>query len=585
MLYPAFFNSVSIRISRFRVPWMNRTLLGAALLMTATVEARGQAPHTAQSPRNMVASVNPIATDAGLRAFEQGGNAVDAAIATALTLGVVDGFNSGIGGGCFILIRTAQGELVAIDGREMAPAGAHRDMYLRDGKADGSLSQVGALASGVPGALKAYSEAVNDYGTLPFSRVISDAAEVAENGFKVDRVYSSRLRSTRKFLQQFPGSAAALLKPDGSVYEPGEILRQPDLANTYRQIAKCGTSWFYCGEFAKRTADWMSSNGGIMTVEDFKNYRTVRRQPVRTTYRGYDIYGFPPPSSGGVHVAQILNILESFELQELHKKDPAQMRHVVAEAMKLAFADRAYWLGDPDYVQVPKGLINKAYAKQLAAKIDASKVTPVMSHGSPPRKDGDFSKKHTTHVTAADAQGNWVAITTTVNTTFGSKVIVPGLGVVMNNQMDDFSIAPGVPNAFGLVGGENNAVAAGKRPLSSMSPTIVLLDGRPVVTLGAAGGPTIITQVVWGLVNHLDLKYPVGDAIAAPRLHHQWSPDRLVIEVALDQEQVSQLKKRGHDVSSRRGIGVTQAIGWDSNNRQFTGAHDPRVPGKAAGQR
>ena len=585
MLYPAFFNSVSRRRPSFSAHFISSRLLVALLTFLAVLEARGQTQHTAESSRNMVASVNPIATAAGVSAFEQGGNAVDAAIATALTLGVVDGFNSGIGGGCFVLIRAAEGDVVAIDGREMAPAAAHRDMYLHDGKADGSLSRVGALASGVPGALKAYSEAVSNYGKLAFSSLILEAAEVAENGFQVDRVYSSRLRSTRKYLQQFPGSVTALLKPDGSIYEPGEVLRQPDLAETYRQIAKCGTNWFYGGEFAKQTADWMKSNGGILTVDDFKNYRTVRREPVRTTYRGYDIYGFPPPSSGGVHVAQILNILEFFDLQELQEKDPAKMRHVVAEAMKLAFADRAYWLGDPDYVQVPKGLINKSYAKQLAAKIDVNKVTPVMSHGSPPLKEGDFSKKHTTHVTAADADGNWVAITTTVNTTFGSKVIVPGLGVVMNNQMDDFSIAPGVPNAFGLVGGENNAVAAGKRPLSSMSPTIVLLDGRPVLTLGAAGGPTIITQVVWGLINHLDLGYSVGDALAAPRLHHQWSPDRLVIETALDQKQVAELQQRGHDISSRRGIGVTQAIGWDPKSGRFTGSHDPRVPGKAAGQR
>ena len=545
----------------------------------------GQTDHTDVSPRNMVASVNPIATAAGLEAFQQGGNAVDAAVATALTLGVVDGFNSGIGGGCFILIRTADGALIAIDGREMAPAAAHRDMYLRDGVADGTLSRVGPLASGVPGALKAYSEAVAQYGKLPFASLALEAAETAEDGFPVDRVYSGRLRSTLRYLKQFPGSAQALLKPDGSVYQVGEVLKQPDLANTLKQISESGTDWFYGGEFAKKTADWMAQNGGILTVDDFRNYKTVNRKPVRSTYRGYEIVGFPPPSSGGVHVAQILNILEPFDLRALYEEDPAQMRHVVAEAMKLAFADRAYWLGDPDYVKVPRGLIDKSYARELAKKIKLEQVSKVDSHGTPPRKDGDFFGKHTTHVAAADAAGNWVAITTTVNTTFGSKVIVPGLGVVMNNQMDDFSIAPGVPNAFGLIGGENNAVAAGKRPLSSMSPTIVLKDGQPIMTIGAAGGPKIITQVVWGIINHLDLEMPIGNSIAEPRIHHQWSPDRLAVERSLDSEQIDRLRELGHDISLSSSGGITQAIARDPKTGLFTGAHDPRVPGKAAGQK
>ena len=562
-----------------------RSLLLVLLLLCVPMRpVVGQTDHTGRSELNMIASVNPIATDAGLKAFEQGGNAVDAAVATALTLGVVDGFNSGIGGGCFILIRTASGELVAIDGREMAPAAAHRDMYLRDGVADGKLSRVGPLASGVPGALKAYGEAVSRFGKLPFSLLANEAAAVAEKGFPVDRVYSGRLRSTQNYLKQFPGSAAVLLKPDGSVYQPGEVLRQQDLAHTLKMIAKLGTDWFYQGEFARKTAEWMSENGGIMTAEDFKNYKTVDREPVRTTYRGYEIIGFPPPSSGGVHVGQILNILEAFDLAQLYQQDPAQMRHVVAEAMKLAFADRAYWLGDPDYVKVPRGLIDKQYAKDLAKKINLKKASAVTVHGTPPRRDGDFFGKHTTHVSAADAAGNWVAITATVNTTFGSKVIVPGLGVVMNNEMDDFSIAPGVPNAFGLIGGENNAVAAGKRPLSSMSPTIVLKDGQPIMTIGAAGGPKIITQVVWGIINHLDLGMPIGQSIGAPRVHHQWSPDRLSVERSLDPSQVHRLEELGHDVSMTSSSGVTQAIAWDPEKRRFTGAHDPRVPGKAAGQ-
>lgn len=539
--------------------------------------------HVATSTKGMVASVHPLATDAGVDALRRGGNAVDAAIATALTLGVVDGYNSGIGGGCFILIRRADGSLIAIDGREMAPAAAHRDMYLVDGKPSTQLSQIGPLASGVPGALAAYAEAVEEHGRLKLSELLEPAADIAEDGFKVSAAYSNALKSTRATIQQFPETARVLLKPDGTAYESGEVLRQPDLARTFRQIARHGTDWFYRGEFARRTGEWMQQHGGIMTADDFANYHTVRRKPIVTRYRGLTVVGFPPPSSGGVHVAQILNILESFDLAELNERDPAIMRHVVAEAMKLAFADRAYWLGDPDYVNVPRGLIDRQYAAQLASRIQLDRVIDVTSHGTPPRADSDFFEKHTTHIATADADGSWVALTTTVNTTFGSKVIVPGLGVVMNNQMDDFSVAPGVPNAFGLVGAEANAIAPGKRPLSSMSPTIVLRGDQPVFSIGAAGGPKIITQAVWGIVNHFDLKMPVGDAIAAPRIHHQWSPDRLLVEKTLDPQVVQALERLGHQISKTSSVGVSQAIEFDPNTGIFTGAHDPRVEGLAAG--
>ena len=266
----------------------------------------------------MVATVNPVATDAGVAALDAGGNAVDAAIASALTLGVVDGFNSGIGGGCFILIRTAEGEIIAIDGREMAPQAASRDMYLRNGKAERNLSQVGALASGVPGALAAYERAVREHGKLKFSKLLTPAAGIAENGFVVSSAYEKALRETAHLLQDAPGASDILLKPsterngDRQIYVEGDVLKQVDLARTYRQIAKEGLNWFYQGEFARRTGQWMKANQGILTAKDFANYKTVIRKPIRTTYRGYEIVGFPPPSSGGVHVAQILNILESF---------------------------------------------------------------------------------------------------------------------------------------------------------------------------------------------------------------------------------------------------------------------------------
>jgi gamma-glutamyltranspeptidase/glutathione hydrolase len=543
--------------------------------------------------RGVVATVQPVATIAGVNAFRRGGNAVDAAIAAAITLGVVDQHNSGLGGGCFILIRRANGKVLAIDGREMAPAAASRDMYLRAGKPQPELSQTGPLAVGTPGALAAYDLALQRAGRLKLADVVSPAADVAEEGFALDRNYARKLKSTAGKLQQFPGSAQALLKPDGSPYAEGEVLKQPDLANTYRQIARHGMEWFYRGEFARKVGDWMKHNGGLLTAEDFAAYQPISREPLQTKYRQYQIIGFPPPSSGGVHVAQMLNMLEQFDLAEFQRAGNGALEHILGEVMKLAFADRAQWLGDPDFAKVPRGLIDKEYARDLATKIDRQKANEVPSHGRPPRatenvftldgKHDPAESKHTTHIAAADAEGNWVGITATVNTTFGSKVIVPGTGLVLNNEMDDFSISPGQPNAFGLIGAEANAVQPGKRPLSSMSPTIVLKEDQPILTVGAAGGPTIITQVLQVLVRVLDLRQSLSAAVAAPRIHHQWRPDELRVENELDDKTVAALKTRGHRIDSTAGIGICQAVGVDPATRQLIGVHDPRVPGSASG--
>jgi hypothetical protein len=362
-------------------------------------------------------------------------------------------------------------------------------------------------------------------------------------------------------------------------------LIQADLAKTYRSIASEGTDWFYHGPFATAVEAWSQKNGGLITVRDFADYKTVRRNPIRTQYRGFEVIGFPPPSSGGVHVGQILNILENFELKNSTANEYQETLHIVAEAMKLAFADRAFWLGDPDYIKVPTGLVDTAYGKQLAHLISLEKATPVKSHGTPPDHLDRFFEKHTTHIAAADSAGNWVAITTTLNTSFGSKVIVPGLGVMLNNQMDDFSIAPGVPNAFGLVGGNHNAVAGGKRPLSSMSPTIILKDGQPVLTIGAAGGPTIITQVVCTIIQHLDFGMPIEQAVRAARIHHQWSPGKLLVEDSLDSQTIEYLKKQGHELEVISGLGATQAISFDQTTAKFTGIADPRVGGSSASGR
>jgi len=619
-------------------------VLTVAIVSCTPPATAGADPAPAQT--GAVATVQPLATRAALGALDSGGNAVDAAVAAALTLGVVDGHNSGIGGGCFLVIRTATGRFAAIDGRETAPAKAERDMFLRDGKPVPSLSLTGPLAVGTPGALAAYDLALRRFGRLELADLLRDAAELAERGFPIDRAYAKRLASTAAVLARFPGSRAALLKPDGTPYRAGEVLRQPDLARTYRAIAEHGPGWFYAGPFARRVSDWMAEHGGVLRADDFARYRARFREPVVGTYRGYSVVGFPPPSSGGVHVVQILNILERFDLKELYERRPATFYHVLAEAMKLAFADRAHWLGDPDFAQVPRGLIDKGYAAELAACIDLGHATPVPGHGSPPRRQQDFfgkekgeglregkgergkrekeedrafypsgfqrrkgalgalqethssslplspfpsppspnpsplitnpSAKHTTHIAAADASGNWVAITATVNTSFGSKVIVPGTGVALNNEMDDFSAAPGVPNAFGLVGAEANAVAPGKRPLSSMSPTVVLKDGRPILTLGAAGGPTIITQVVQAIVHHLDLGRPLPEAVAAPRIHHQWKPDVLRVERSLPEPVVEDLKRLGHKIERVGRLGTLQSVGFAPDGKLIA-VREPRL--------
>ncbi|MFP6604734.1 MAG: gamma-glutamyltransferase [Pirellulaceae bacterium] len=556
------------------------------MIVLLVVAALGPSPTWAdpgQGARGMVVSVHPLATDAGLKALKAGGNAVDAAVAAALTLGVVDGFNSGIGGGCFILIRRQDGTLLAIDGREMAPARAHRDMYLRDGKPQSELSKVGPLASGVPGALAAYELAIKSAGKTSWRDLVLPASQLAKKGFIVDEGYARKVRSVARYLARYEGSRGILLHADGSPLKAGEKLQQPDLAAIYQQVAEQGAKAFYRGKFAQLASRWMAQNGGLITIDDFANYQAKQRRPIVTAYRGHTVVGFPPPSSGGIHVAQILNILEHFDLKQLFQDDRAKFVNVIAEAMKVAFADRAHWLGDADFVRVPKGLIDKSYAKQLAGRINPGKLTPVKGYGSPPDWQNHVFGKHTTHITAADAAGNWVAITATVNTSFGSKVIIPGTGVVMNNEMDDFSIAPGVPNAFGLLGAEANAVAPGKRPLSSMSPTIVLRDGQPVLTIGAAGGPRIITQVLLGIVHHLDLEMPIQDALAIARFHHQWAPDRLYVERTMGRDLVMELKELGHRVETRSSVGISQAISYDPAQKQFSGVHDPRIRGKAAG--
>jgi gamma-glutamyltranspeptidase/glutathione hydrolase len=527
---------------------------------------------TSADGKAAVATVNPYATSAALDVVARGGNAIDAALAAAFTLGVVDGQNSGIGGGCFIVVRFADGRILAIDGREMAPAAAHRDMYLVDGKADPDLSRTGALAIGIPGSVAALHELQRLGGKLKFSDVLLPAATLAEEGFNIAPNMAERLARTTDNIARFPASADIFLDKAGKPRPAFSQLQQKDLANTYRLLAAQGPNYFYKGDFAKQTAAWMKKNGGIITAKDFSGYEIKLRDPVVSQFAGHTIYGFPSPSSGGTHVAQILNTLAFFELKKMPQEE---RQHILAEAVKFAFADRAHWLGDSDFIKVPAGLVDTRYAKSIAEKINTQGVTEGVSHGNPAVDIEALMNKHTTHISTADLHGNWVSITTTVNTSFGSKVVIPGTGVVMNNQMDDFSAQQGAANAFGLVGSEANSIQPRKRPLSSMSPTLVLKDGKPVMTLGAAGGPTIISQVVQALLYTLLDNMPVEDALAQPRLHQQWSPNTLLVESAVSADIQQSLTGKGHTLRVWPSMGAAQAI--QLRDGKLYPVTDPRV--------
>jgi gamma-glutamyltranspeptidase/glutathione hydrolase len=418
-------------------------------------------------------------------------------------------------------------------------------------------------------------------GKLSLKYHLLIAAQLAEDGFRLDKSYAKILETSTNDLAKFDGSRALFWKPDGTIYKRGDLFRQPDLANTFRMVAKNGIKWFYGGPFAKTTEAWMKKNGGIMTARDLANYKPILREAITTDYRGFQIVSFPPPSSGGVHLLEMLNILETRDLKSLGFESVDSF-HLIAESMKLAFADRAYWLGDPDFVKVPRGLVDKKYAHQLAGKIDMQHTIAVQ-HGTPEDANENVFKKHTTHLSTADRDGNWVALTQTVNTSFGSKVVIPGTGVVMNDEMDDFSVQPGVANYFGLIGNEANSIAPGKRPLSSMTPTIVLKDKQPILAVGAAGGPTIISQTLLNIIDVIDYDMPLDKALGSSRIHQQWSPDEVRVEKSLSTVVIDGLEERGHKIKLVTGLGISQAVMRSPDGKSFVGAADPRASGTARG--
>ncbi|UCD58912.1 MAG: gamma-glutamyltransferase [Candidatus Hydrogenedentota bacterium] len=540
---------------------------------------------SATGTHGVVVAAHQIAADIGLDVLKSGGNAVDAAVATGLACGVVDQFNSGIGGGGFIIIRMTEGTVYTIDGRETAPAAATRDMYLRDGEFDPDLSQEGPLAVGVPGILAAYAKALQLAGTRTLTELISPSIEVAERGFELDSTYILRYNDGIERLKDDPPSARIYLRPDGSALNEGDILTQLDLAKTYRRIADEGPDYFYRGEFAERLAKYMSENGGLITLEDMAGYSARVREPIVGRYRDCEIIGMAPPSSGGVHIVQILNMLEASGL--LREKTDWDMNTIfwTSRFMRKAFEDRALHLGDTDFYPVPiEHLPGKEYADSCVNAIMNARVpTPE----KPDERRLAFG--HTTNFCVIDQWGNAAVVNQTVNLTYGAKITLPGTGVILNNEMDDFSAQPGVPNAFGLIGSEANSIAPGKRPLSSMSPTIVVRDGKPVLMLGGAGGPVIITAVLEMIVDVLDFGNELAAAQSQPRFHHQFRPDVIVVEDA-----VSNWTRLGLLLKTRKPavraskvlkeqLGRVNAIAWSEEEQAYVGVPDPRGRGGVAG--
>ncbi len=576
-----------------------RALLLASLVLALwpAPAARGAAANPAWGRRGMVVTSVEAASEAGREAFARGGNAIDAAVAAAFAIGVTEQYHSGIGGGGFLLIRVgASGETFALDAREVAPAAARADMYLdASGKVVPGVSRAGGKSVAVPGLAHGLLEAQARFGRLSRADVLAPAIRLAREGFAIGVRHQRMLAFGAQFglwKAPFAAETARINLANGEVPPLGWKLVQPDLARTYEALARDGAQALARGPIADAIVAAAAGAGGLLSQVDLDAYRTVWREPVRGSYRGAEVISFPPPSSGGVHLVQMLNTLEPFDLAALGAGSSGAI-HLVAEAMKLAFADRAAHLGDPDFARVPVAwLTSKAYGQELAARLrprplwqrapwrwGQGDVLRVAGPGTPPPDDAG-----TSHLSALDAEGNAVAITQTVNLLFGSGITVPGTGIVLNDEMDDFAAAPDVPNAFGLVGRDKNAIAPGKRPLSSMTPTIVVRDGRAWMVTGSPGGPRIITTTLLTILNAVDFGMDVQQAVSAPRFHHQWLPDKLELEPDVPRDVRDALARRGHPaVYAERAWSSAQAIVADPEKGVIWGGTDPRADGAALG--
>lgn len=534
----------------------------------------GERMHPEQASRGMVVTSHFLATESAQAVLAKGGNAIDAAVTAAFSLAVTQPRSGNIGGGGFMMISSeARDEVVAIDYREKAPAKATVDMFLDEqGNADKQRSRFSHLSAGVPGTIAGMALALEKYGTISLKEAMTPAIKLAEEGFTVTPRFSHGLKSMEKRLSLWESSRKVFYKPDGSYYEPGERFVQKDLAKTLKRIAENGPTEFYQGQTAELLVAEMAKHGGLISMEDMKSYQAVIREPAKGNYRGYDIYSMSPPSSGGAHVVQILNILEGYPISE-YGHNSAQSIHLMSEAMKRAYADRSKYLGDSDFVPVPlTGLTSKAYATRLRAEIDPKQATA--SQSIAPNNPIPYESNETTHFSIVDQYGNAVSNTYTINFSYGSGIVVEGAGFLLNNEMDDFSAKPGVPNAYGLLGGEANKIEPNKRMLSSMSPTIVKQGEKNFLVTGSPGGSRIITTTLQVIMNVIDHGLNIQSAVTAPRIHHQWMPDEIRIEEGLSPETIKALEARGHKVVQKSAMGAIQSI--MINDGVMYGGADPR---------
>ena len=528
--------------------------------------------------KGMVVSAEPIASQAGLKVLREGGNAVDAAVVTGLVLAVTLPRAGNIGGGGFALIRRPDGQVFSLDFRERAPAASKEDM-LQDGQGnrDEEKATLGGLSVGIPGTVAGLDEMLKKYGTLPWKQAVEPARKVADEGFVVPAWLSAEVERVRPGLSRFPDSRKIFF-PNGSPIEPGSLWKQPDLAKTLATLQKEGRNGFYRGQVAANLAESVQRHGGIMTEEDLKNYRPIWREPVHGTYRGYDIYSMAPPSSGGVHLIQALNVLEGYPLRETGHNSALNL-HRLTETLRQCYADRSRWLGDPDFVKVPEEwLTSKQYAAEIRTHIPekAARTSKEVAPGQAP----GYESPETTHFCVVDAQGWGVSLTYTLNYSYGCGLVAEDTGVLLNNEMDDFSAAPGKPNGFGLVGGKANAIAPGKGPLSSMTPTVLQKDGQLVAVLGSPGGSRIITAVLQVVLNLLDFDLNAQTAVCESRLHHQWLPDQVDLEQGFSPDTIALLKSWGHKVVRAESLGHAMLIRKRSDGLLEGGA-DPRRTGGA----
>nr|WP_246053791.1 gamma-glutamyltransferase [Halomonas halmophila] len=544
------------------------------LAMAQPAILEGERFHPQEGTQGIVATSHFLASDVARDVLANGGNAVDAAVTAGFALAVTQPRSGNIGGGGFMLISDENSdEVIAIDYRETAPAAATETMFQdEDGNAVSEWSRFTHRAAGVPGTVAGLALALEKYGTLSLADALAPAIRLAEEGFEVPPRFVAGVNDTRERLEKWESTRKMFFKEDGSAYEVGDTFRQPDLAATLKRIAEQGAREFYEGETAELIAAEMQRHDGLITLEDLAGYQPAIREPSHGNYRGHDIYAMSPPSSGGVHIVQMLNILEEYPIGEWGFNS-ADTIHVMAEAMKRAYADRSKYLGDTDFVEVPlEGLTSEGYADELRGQIDMDTATP--SSEISPGKPLPYESNETTHFSIADGNGLAVSNTYTINFSYGSGIAVEGAGFLLNNEMDDFSAKPGVPNAYGLIGGEANKVEPGKRMLSSMTPTIVKRDGKNFLITGSPGGSRIITTTLQVLMNVIDHDMNIQSAVSAPRIHHQWLPDEIRIEAGISPDTIELLKGKGHTISQQSAMGAAQSIVIEDG--KFFGGADPR---------